>query len=422
MASSHIRPRLVVADAHGNIYDHPELLMICRKGHEFSLPKPDELIPLPEGSELFLLPGRKGMGLNPQSGKIEVTNEFAVAAFISPAHTLTAHAAYISEADAPVLPLFAYGALGFANNRFYVCAKKVDTDQRQVFTHIPPERILNRAKSIQKRYPHNRLMQHLMERCVLQYGCPAARNLALGRYEAPLPTSRACNARCVGCISYQGADSKICASPQNRLDFVPTADEILEVMWHHAKNEKERPIYSFGQGCEGEPLTQATLLEETIRRFRHASGPGTINLNTNASIPEATTGLARAGLSSMRVSMSSARPEVYERYYRPQGYAFDDVKQSVLNAKTHNVFVSINLLFFPGITDSEPELEEWIRFLESTRADFIQLRNLNIDPELYLNLLAGIEFGPAMGLANFKKRLQKACPWLDFGYFNPFVG
>jgi hypothetical protein len=27
-----------------------------------------------------------------------------------------------------------------------------------------------------------------------------------------------------------------------------------------------------------------------------------------------------------------------------------------------------------------------------------------------------------MGLANFKKRLKKACPWLEFGYFNPYLG
>lgn len=31
-----------------------------------------------------------------------------------------------------MLPLFAYGAVGFANGRFYVCAKKVDEDVRQV--------------------------------------------------------------------------------------------------------------------------------------------------------------------------------------------------------------------------------------------------------------------------------------------------
>ena len=53
--------------------------------------------------------------------------------------------------------------------------------------------------------------------------------------------------------------------------------------------------------------------------------------------------------------------------------------------------------------------------------NFIQLRNLNIDPELYMDLMDGIAFGPSVGLVNFRKRLKKYCPGLKFGYFNPYV-
>ena len=165
MAAPGIRPRLVIADAQGNIYDDPELQMVCRKGYEFSLPKPDELIPLPEGSELFLLPGRNAIGMNPENGQLETTEELAVAAFVSPAHTLTAHAAYMTGNNAPVLPLFAYGAVGYANNRFYVCAKKVDEDVRQVFTGIPQAKIEKKARELMRLYPKNRLMRHLMTNC-----------------------------------------------------------------------------------------------------------------------------------------------------------------------------------------------------------------------------------------------------------------
>ena len=37
---------------------------------------------------------------------------------------------------APLLPLFAYGAVGFAHGRFYVCARKVDQDPRQQFRFV----------------------------------------------------------------------------------------------------------------------------------------------------------------------------------------------------------------------------------------------------------------------------------------------
>ena len=70
--------------------------------------------------------------IDPETGELETQEETAVAAFISPAHTLSGHAAYVSDKNAPTLPLFAYGAVGFANGRFYVCAKRVDADKRQL--------------------------------------------------------------------------------------------------------------------------------------------------------------------------------------------------------------------------------------------------------------------------------------------------
>ncbi len=422
MSTSPLRPHLVVADAEGNIYDHPDLLMVCRTGKQWALPRPDELMPLPPESELFYLPRRRAVGLDEESGQMEVLEDLAVAAFAAPAHTLTAHPAYHSDKGAPLLPLFAYGAVGYARGRFYICAKKVDVDTRQEFRKVKRNILTKNVRDLMQKYPDNRLIQHIMQKCVMQYDCPAARNLALGRHEAPLPTSRTCNARCIGCISQQEEDSPITTTPQCRLDFCPSAAEIAEVMRHHSSQEKEKPIYSFGQGCEGEPLTNASILQEAIEIFRQEGGKGTINLNSNASRPEAVAALAQAGLTSLRVSLNSARPEVYNIYYRPQGYSFDHVRASIIAARERGVFVSLNLLYFPGITDTEDELEALIQLVGSCGVSFIQLRNLNIDPEMYLDLLKDIPTSPSVGFTNFKKRLRKACPWLQFGYFNPWLG
>ncbi|MDR2892440.1 MAG: radical SAM protein [Deltaproteobacteria bacterium] len=420
MASSSTRPVLLVADDQGNIFEKPDLFMLCRRGRELVLPRPDELMPLPPESELFFLPGRRAIGLDPESGVPLEQEELAVAAFAAPAHTLSAHPAYKSEPDAPMLPLFAYGAVGFANGRMYVCARKVDEDKRQVFTDLSQKKLRKAALDLAAMYPENNLIRHLTHKCALTYACPAAKNFCLGRYEAPLPTSRACNARCVGCISHQDKTSPICSTPQSRLDFTPTATEITEVMRHHAAMAV-KPIYSFGQGCEGEPLSEYPLLLESVVRFRAEGGRGTINLNTNASIPSAVAGLSEAGLSSMRVSLNSARDVVYNAYYRPINYSLDDVRQSIAEAKQRGVFVSLNLLFFPGFTDTELETEALEELISETKLDFVQLRNLNIDPEFYLELMEGFETGPVLGLKNFLKRLRQTCPWLRFGYFNPYV-
>ena len=417
MAAKKIQPYLVFADESGNIYDHPELLMLVRRGRELAQPRPDELIPLPEGSDLYLLPGRHALGLDPQSGSVEAMEERAVAAFVCPAYTLSATAAYLTGESAPTLPLFAYGAVGFAHDRFWVAAKQVDKDRRQVFTHVTPERITKGAYDLLKRYPKNRLVQHL-SRCALTFCCPAAKNLALGRYEGPLPTARICNARCLGCISHQPEGSGFPAS-QNRIDFTPTPEEIAEVMLLHSKRAKN-PVLSFGQGCEGEPLTEAELIGDAIRRFRTAGVQATVNINTNASLPDVIPGLAQAGLNSIRVSLNSAREALYTAYYRPRGYDFNDVRHSILAAKEHGLFVSLNYLFAPGVSDVESELAALTEMITATRADYIQMRNLSLDPEVYLDCV-GEPQEPSMGLHNFMKRLKAACPWIQYGYFNPYL-
>mgnify|MGYP001766507090 CR=1 FL=1 len=417
MAAKKIQPVMVFADDHGNIYDHPEFLMLVRRGRELTLPRPDELIPLPEGSDLYLLPGRHALGLDPVTGRAEALDERAVAAFVCPTYTLSATAAYLQEDSATRLPLFAYGAVGFANDRFWVTATQVDKDRRQVFTDISQERIARGAQDLLKRYPANRLLQHLA-RCALTFCCPAAKNLALGRYEAPLPTARTCNARCFGCISFQPEDSGFPAS-QNRIDFTPTPQEITEVMSLHARRTKN-PILSFGQGCEGEPLSEASLIAEAIALFRNAGGQGTVNINTNASLPDTIPSLAQAGLDSIRVSLNSARESIYNVYYRPRGYRFADVLRTITTAKANGLFVSLNYLFFPGANDTESELLALTDLVTTTRPDFIQMRNLSLDPELYIGCV-GDPAEPSMGLANFMKRLRKTCPWIKYGYFNPFL-
>jgi hypothetical protein len=55
------------------------------------------------------------------------------------------------------------------------------------------------------------------------YHCFAAKNIFVGRWEAPLPTSPTCNARCVGCLSLQEGE---CPASQDRIQFVPTPEEI----------------------------------------------------------------------------------------------------------------------------------------------------------------------------------------------------
>jgi hypothetical protein len=79
-------------------------------------------------------------------------------------------------------------------------------------------------------------------------------------------------------------------------------------------------------------------------------------------------------------------------------------------------------LYFPGVSDTEEEIAALAELIQTCGVNFLQLRSLNIDPELYMELLAPMVHSPSVGFGNFRKRLRKACPRLGFGYFNPYLG
>ena len=313
------------------------------------------------------------------------------------------------------MPLFAYTAVGWLNGGFVVPAVRIDSDRRQDFCNFDPKLIERNARRRMKAERENRLLLHF-GRCALTYGCPAAKNLFMNRWEAPLPSSPECNARCIGCISRQeGTGLK---ATQERIDFVPSPEEISGVAVPHLQNAP-RAVVSFGQGCEGEPLLQAAVIEASIRTIRKATGRGTINLNTNGSLPEAVEKLCLAGLQSIRVSMNSARPQYYEKYFRPKGFSFEHARRSISVVKANGGFASINYFVLPGFTDQKSEWTALRKLISETRLDLIQMRNLNIDPEWYLDILKPDLREEKLGVSRLISMIREEFPNLRLGYFNP---
>ncbi|MHC1724629.1 MAG: radical SAM protein [Syntrophobacteraceae bacterium] len=418
------RPALVYADIKGDILDWPALEMAGASANEWTRPRSVELVSLPEGSELFLLPDRLPVGFNPGKNLFEplASDPFdpskqvrAVAAFISPAYTQLYSTAYKSLPGAPLLPLFAYTAVGWLKGKFVVPAVRIDKDQRQDFRNFDPGKIERNARRRMKTEADNRLVQHL-GKCALTYGCPAARNLFMNRWEAPLPTSPVCNARCIGCISRQ--EKTGLSATQDRITFVPTPDEICGVAVPHLQHAR-RAVVSFGQGCEGEPLLQVKTIETAISLMRKTTSRGTINLNTNGSLPEDVEMLCRTGLQSIRVSMNSARPEYYQRYFRPRGYTFEHAIRSLSVVKANGGFASINYFILPGFTDQQSEWEALRTLISRTRLDLIQMRNLNIDPEWYLREMEHDPAETQIGILALISRIRNEFPDIKLGYFNP---
>lgn len=417
MALSH-SPYLLYSDGKGNIFEDDTLYAVGRAGWDAFPVEIEEWIKLPEGGSLYELPGRKGIGIDVVTGEMRLCEKgWAVAAFIPPAHTGTFIAAFETAPEAETLPLFCYTAAGWHNDEFYVTALRIENDIRQECAGYDPEKIELGVEAMLEAYPNNRLVNHLAETCCRTYTCPAARNYFIGRWECPIPTSPACNSNCIGCISFQ-PESESITSPQDRLQFKPSVEEIVEFTVPHLMNAPF-PLVSFGQGCEGEPLLMWETIKEAIKEIRKHTSRGSININTNGSMPKAVRALCEAGLDSIRVSTNSLQKSWYEKYYRPNNYKFEDIIESLRIVDEFGGWSSINYFVFPGMTDTEGEYEALRKVIKETNLKMIQWRNFNIDPDWYLGKMGITEPMDVFGIRNMMDMLRDEFPNLKYGYFNP---
>jgi pyruvate-formate lyase-activating enzyme len=367
---------LAYCDKAGRIYYDPSRTPLGDGGIVREA-QPDELIPAPPGTVQMILPGRRALTTwGPMGGR------YALAVMLPAGYTRLLVPAYEREAGAPTLPLFGYTFACEVDDELYVAAMKTDESedwQPRSFAAGELETILDaRIRSD----PDNAVLAQVAL-CSREYGCFTAQNVFLERGEAALPVSPKCNARCVGCISEQEPDAGL-PSPQTRIGYETSADELARVAIHHLERVPDG-IVSFGQGCEGEPLLRSIAIAGAIERIRSVRSNGTINLNTNGSMPTALERCIDAGLDAVRVSLNSFRPQVYAAYYRPIGYTLDDVFDSIRLAVRGRLRVSLNLLTHPGVTDDEEEVAAMEAFLSDTPVAMIQTRTLNIDPEWYFD-------------------------------------
>ena len=413
--------KLLFADPSGQVYEHPELLALTRDGLP---PEPAER--LPAHATLAALPGRRPLGFDPSSGRVVELSEVrigrrivrpsAVAAVLPPGWTRTELPAFRKMAIAPVLPQWAYTAAAWDEERQCHVAWALHTDKRRHWdpaahsTTDLPERVQSRLAR-----DDSPLLRQLAK-CALEYRCFTAQNTFYERDEGAIPASSGCNARCVGCISEQPEEGP--PASHQRIRRAPDSEEMAAIGIAHLARAPGRTMVSFGQGCEGEPLTRAREIGEAIRRMRQATRRGSINVNTNGSLPANLALLIDAGLDACRISLNSAHAPLYEAYYRPVRYGFEDVARSIRLAKKRGIYTALNLLTFPGVTDRQGEADALCELVATCRVDQVQVRSLAIDPEQYLAVAERTSAGgPAQGMRTLLRRLRRARKGLVIGNF-----
>lgn len=372
---------LIYSDENGRLLVDPELTALGLNGSQVEIAGED-WIDFPAGAELISLPGRLPLGYNEETGEVEVIDAVsgkpvtALAAILPVGFTRTLNPGYEIR-EKRELPLFGYTAAGSCGGQFKLAALKTDEELKWNPSYYNTSDLPRLISELKRSFPENRILDQLAG-CSLKYHCLTAQNIFYERWEAGIPVSPKCNARCLGCISLQPAEC--CPSPQQRIKFIPSEQEVSDLAVHHLERASEA-IVSFGQGCEGEPTLQDNLIAASISQIRKITSKGTININSNAGRHSAVKKMIDAGLDSMRVSLFSAVAANYDWYHRPQGFTLDDVKKSLGDASKDGLMTALNLLFFPGFTNQKSETDALWELIDATGLKQVQIRNLNLDPE-----------------------------------------
>lgn len=400
-----------ISDARGRLLEVPGLTALARTGWDVVAPADGDWIPLPEGASVLSLPGRLALARDEEGEQVRLSPDagWAAAAVLPPGYTRTLLPAYEEEAGADVLPVFGYAALAFRRGRPVVAAVRTDELRWWQPGEFRGRDIRAAIAAAHSDLPGNRLVAHL-ERCATDYNCFTAQNTFYRRWEAALPSSGPCNAMCIGCISEQWGEVE---SPQDRIGFRPTVDEVVNLAaWHLGGDEAQ--VVSFGQGCEGEPLMRPDL-PEMVRAIKGARPAAFVNINTNGSRPGVVRRMVEAGLDGARVSVFSFNDDMFRAYYRPKDYSLDQVHETLEVLHSGGCQVAINLLTFPGVTDDEGELDALVEAIRRHQVDQVQTRSLNLDPLWLLRQLPRQTRG--IGFAAMLERLRSARPGLRLGNF-----
>ena len=402
------------ADENGEIFDAPGFSALGRIGWEHVPLKREDLVPLPESADLMFLPHRPALGLS-SDGAVAPLAGRAVAALLPAGYTRLFLPAHGRGKEAKPLPLYGYTAVALCGDE--LCAAAVYTDENDKWdpAYYNTRELGRLVRRTKKELKGNRIVEQV-GKCSLTWHCCTAQNLFYRRWEAGIPTSPVCNANCFGCISLQPAEC--CPSPQSRITFRPTPEEIAGVGVYHLSVAPDG-IISFGQGCEGEPSLAADRIAPAIGMIRRETDRGQINMNSNGGCTEGVKKIVDAGLDSLRISIISAREESYDAYYRAS-YHLSDVKESLRYALDKGVYVSLNMLCFPGFNDREEELAAWRAFFRELPVQMVQVRNLNIDPDAFLDAMPP-PAGQCVGTRRFLQMLHEDFPGMVIGSFSHYV-
>ena len=189
-------PYMLYADSEGQIYDHPYYRMSGFSGSSPAVISDEDLILMPEYSQLFFIPDCSPIGLDPSTGEYRTISEievddvvtkcFAVAAFLEPGLVRSHLPAADYGSKSYTLPMWGYTAVGFKNDNYHAAGFRIEYNPRWDPRNFDDRELVPYIGEYQKVSERGPLVEHLIN-CATINHCFAAKNLFYKRWEAPLP-------------------------------------------------------------------------------------------------------------------------------------------------------------------------------------------------------------------------------------------
>src|SRR5262249_43635443 len=131
MSTNTYHPYLILSTPDGGVGERRGLRAVDYTGVPLSR---DDLIPLPEGATLSMLPQRLAVGLDSAGGRValDASEGWALAALLPIGYTRTHLPSYAKTPATEPLPFFGYTAVAGWRGRLYAAALATDDPERWV--------------------------------------------------------------------------------------------------------------------------------------------------------------------------------------------------------------------------------------------------------------------------------------------------
>ena len=146
----------VYADEDGNGYIDEDYFGLGLLGASFVEPSEEEVIPLPEGASLTMIPNRAPVVINDEDQFVLYPGQgWVMGALLPQGYTRTLLPAFVNNEGADGLPLFGYSAVFAQDGDLYVAAVPTDEDYKWNPQYFNTDDLAERVEARQKRFPES---------------------------------------------------------------------------------------------------------------------------------------------------------------------------------------------------------------------------------------------------------------------------